>query len=187
MVLFERSREQYRDVYFFDKKFPTSRNIKFGSEMADALETYKLTGRPILDLMMVKLPKFAIRDKKFTTEFKYKKETIKILARPDSMKKDYSAFLEYKTSTRKWTQKMVDDSSQVTFYATAIWLKTKKIPQDIELIVVGTKALEDGRIVATGEILRFPTERSMSQILEMMSRMAKRWVEIKKFSEEILL
>lgn len=187
MVLFQRNEELYKQVYFFNKKLPRSRPMVFGSEMAEALENDELTGDPVLDMMMVKLPKFEIMDKEFLTEFKHKKETIKILAKPDTMKKDCSAFKEYKTSMRKWTQKMADDSGQITFYATAMWLKTKKIPKDIELVVVGTKALQDGKIVATGDIWHYPTKRDMSQILGMMGRMIKVWHGIKKLSEETLL
>lgn len=187
MVLFQRNKELYKDVYFFNKKLPTSRPMAFGSEMAEALENDEFTGDPVLDLMMTKLPKFSVMDKHFYAEFEHKKEIIKILAKPDTTKRDYSAFKEYKTSMRKWTQKMVDDSGQITFYATAMWLKTKKIPQDIELVVVGTKALPDGKIVATGDIWRYPTKRDMSQILGMMGRMIKVWHGIKQLSEETLL
>ena len=187
MVLFQRNKELYKEVYFFNKKLPTSRPMAFGSQMAGALEDDKLTGNATLDLMMVKLPKFSIMDKEFLTEFKHGKETIKILAKPDTMKKDCSAFKEYKTSMRKWTQKMADDSDQITFYATAMWLRTKKIPQDIELVVIGTKAQLDGKIAVTGDIWRYPTKRNMSDILGMMSRMIKCWHGIKQLSEETLL
>ena len=54
------------------------------------------------------------------------KELIPILARPDSIKDDMAGFKEYKTGQTAWNKKKVDELGQITFYATAIWLKTGK-------------------------------------------------------------
>ena len=114
-------------------------------------------------------------------------ETIRVLAKPDSAKEDYTAFLEYKTSTRFWTQKMADDSAQITFYATTIWLAKGFIPQDIELVNVHVEYLPDGQLQPTGEILRFPTKRTMVDIIKMTARIKRAWHGIKALCEHELL
>lgn len=184
MTTFEMSPEKYAEKYIYEKQERTSRNMAYGSLMAKGLEDDLATGDPALDMMMARLPKFELMDKPLEADLKDGKEVIHLLAKPDSAKKDYTAFLEYKTSVRDWTQKMADDSGQITFYATTIWLKTGSIPQDIELVDVRVKYDEEGRLTPTGDILRFPTKRTMVDIIKMVSRMKRAWAGIKKLCEE---
>lgn len=161
--------------------------MAYGSKLADGLENEEATGDPLLDLMMARIPKFELMDVAFQVPLKDGKNTIQILAKPDTAKVDYSAFKEYKTSVRPWSQKMADDSGQITFYATAMWLKTKKIPKDIELVDVVVEYLEDGSLQPTGEMLRFPTERTMVDIIKMTARMKRAYHGICKLCEQELL
>lgn len=187
MTLYERSPQEYADTYLYGKKQRISRNIALGSAMATGLEDDLSSGDPMLDLMMAKLPKFELMDKPIYAELKDGKEVIKLLAKPDSAKADYTAFIEYKTSVRRWTQKMVDESSQITFYATTIWLLTGFIPKDIELVCVETAYNPDGSLSPTGEMWRIPTKRSMTDIIKMTGRMRKAWSGIKALCESELL
>lgn len=181
------SPEKYADQYLFGKKQRTSRNMAYGSMMADGLETDEATGDPVLDAMMARIPKFELMDIAFEAELADGKKMIKILAKPDTCKPDYTAFKEYKTSIRKWTQKMADASGQITFYATAMWLKTGVIPQDIELVNVQVQYAEDGTISPTGALLRFSTKRTMIDIIKMTGRMKKAWHGICALCEAELL
>ena len=160
---------------------------------------------PLLDLVMSRLPKFERMDKPVeyslgqivhdphdgktyqVPALQYGKELIPLLAKPDTCKSDYSAFKEYKTSVRNWTQKMVDDSGQITFYATAIWLATGKVPQDIELVCATTEYGEDGSLQVTGDIFTFPTKRTLVDIIKMTTRIKKAWAGIKSICEKELL
>lgn len=187
MTTFEMSPEKYADQYLYGKKQRITRNMAYGSLMADGLESEEATGDPLLDLMMARIPKFEVMDKSFEVDLPNGKTAIKLLAKPDTTKADYTAFKEYKTSVRKWTQKMVDDSGQITFYATAMWLKTGKIPVDIELVDVQVTYLQDGALQPTGDIWRFPTKRSMIDIIKMTGRMKKAWAGIQKLCEKELL
>ena len=187
MTLFEMSPEKYVQKYIYEEKERISRNIALGKQLADGLENGELSGDPLLDLVMAKLPKFELMDKPFETELKNGKEVIKILAKPDTMKPNMTAFKEYKTSTRAWTQKKADESGQITFYAAAIWLKTSKIPSDIELVCATTEHAQDGTLRPTGEVIRIHTTRHMSDIIKMTLRMRKAWEGIKKLCEKELL
>lgn len=187
MTLFEMSPEKYVNQYIYGQQKRISRNMQYGTMMAEGLEFEEASGDPLLDLMMARLPKFDLMDKPIEAELKDGKDTIKLLAKPDTCKSDYTAFKEYKSSVRKWTQKMADESGQITFYATAIWLNTGKIPQDIELVNVQTAYDEDNRMTVTGEIFRLPTKRTMVDIIKMTSRMKRAWTGIKNLCEKELL
>lgn len=212
MVLFEdkNGEEKYADRYLYNKPQRTSRNMAYGSMLADGLEAEEATGDPLLDLMASRLPKFELMDKPIEVKIgrriwferdkeeiyvpvllnvnkKGEADDIPLLALPDTAKPDYTAFKEYKTSVRKWTQRMADDSGQITFYVTVIWLATGKIPQDIELVNVQVGYEPDGRLQPTGEMWRFPTKRSMIDIIKMTGRMKRTWAGIKKLCEKELL
>jgi predicted translin family RNA/ssDNA-binding protein len=66
------------------------------------------------------------------------------------------------------------------------YLATGKIPRDIELIHLPTHYV-DGRPQLTGEMHRFPTQRHMSQILNMMVRTRKAWAKIEELCKEELI
>lgn len=187
MALFERDSQQYAREYIYgEKRLPTI-NMQYGSKMAEGLENGEASGDPVLDLMMAKLPKFELMDVPFEVDLKNGREKIRLLAKPDTCKADYTAFKEYKTSVRKWTQKMADESGQITFYATCMWLKTGKLPQDIELVNVQVRYAEDGSLEPTGEIWHFPTKRTTVDVLKMCIRIRKVWVGINQLCEKELL
>jgi len=207
MTTFEMSPEKFLERYIYEEKERISRNMQYGSMLAKGLEFEEATGDPFLDLVMERLPKFERMDlpvedpKGFEVEvnrkgvkmkvkvpvLKDKDGNIPILALPDTAKVDYSAFKEYKTSVQGWTQRKADESGQISFYATAMWLATGKIPNDIELINAKVEYQEDGSLVPTGEILQFRTRRHMTDIIKMTLRMRKAWAGIKELcSNEIL-
>lgn len=207
MTKFEMSPEKFTEEYIYGQRQRISRNMAFGSQLADGLMIEEANGDPLLDLMASRLPKFELIDrpivdpkgkevlfKRNTEEFRInvptlenKGDDIPLLAVPDTAKIDYTAFKEYKTSVRKWTQKMVDESGQVTFYATAIWLATGKIPEDIELVNIETAYQEDGRLTVTGNMFRFPTKRIMADIIKMTKRMRHAWTGIRELCEKELI
>jgi hypothetical protein len=184
--------------------------------MADGLESGALTGDPVLDLMMERLPKFKIMDKviedpkgiivecfnyetrepeKYKVPFmKVGKMKIPLLAKPDTMKPNMTAFKEYKTGQARWTQHKADNWGQITFYALAIYLIKGKIPSDIELVHVQTEKQANvqldkniGGIGATGDMFRYPTSRNMMDVMRMMVRIKTCWTQIIKITEKELL
>jgi hypothetical protein len=191
MDLLERDLNKWVQVYLYNEKQRINRGMAFGRQMAEGLEREEATGDPALDLIMERLPKFEIMDKPIYATLKNGKNSVPLLAKPDTMKANMTAFKEYKTGQTSWTKKKVDESGQITFYATTMFLIKGKIPNDIELVYVPTAKDPDpdlmGRIGVTGEIYRYPTQRSMSQIINMMVRMKKAWETIQKITEQELL
>jgi hypothetical protein len=191
MDLLEHSVEKWKDLYFRGEQRRANSGMMFGRKMAEGLENEEATGDIVLDLLMERIPKFEIRDKAITAEMKNGKKTVPLLAKPDTMKADMTAFKEYKTGQEPWTKKKADESGQITFYATTMYLITGRIPADIELVWVQTEKQPNGsldvKIGATGEIRVFKTARTMADILKMMVRMKKAWELIEKICEEELL
>lgn len=175
MALFEMSPEKYANQYIYGLKQRVSRNMAYGSALAQGLEDEEANGDPLLDLMAARLPKFELMDKPLEAELPDGSHTIRLLAKMDTSKSDYTAFKEYKTSTRKWTQKMADKSDQITFYATTIWLATGRIPKDIELINIQVAYTPDGQLSPTGDMWRFKTTRSMVDLIKMCQRIRRVW------------
>lgn len=198
--MFEYSPEKFIEHYIYGKQERISRNMAEGSKVADALMAEEATGDPLLDMMIVRFPKFermdlAVEDPNGPeVEYVRKKKTIKahipalkdkngdipLLALPDTATNSFDKFKEYKTGVRKWTQNLADGSDQITFYATAIWLATGKIPEDIELVNGVFEYQEGGTLQPTGEILRFPTKRDLPRVLKMTKRIRNNWAGIKE-------
>lgn len=205
LTTFEQSPEKYVAQYVHGKKMGISRNIAWGKRLADALENGEADGDPLLDLVAAKLPKYERMDMPvedphgeeitdpntgltwLVPALKHQKGTIPLLAKIDTATSDFRAFREYKTSTRRWTQRMADESGQITFYATAIWIATGKIPSTIELVVAETAYDDAGRLYPTGKVTTFRTTRRMSDIIKMTLRIRRGWEGIEKLMEETLL
>lgn len=187
LTTLEHSEKQYKKFYIEGGRLPINRGMALGKEVADALERDEETGDAIKDLVISQLPKFALMDHQFETEIKIGKIKIPLLSKIDTAKKDLSAFKEYKTGTTKWGQKEADKHGQITFYAVVIHSITGKIPQDIELVWAPTQKTPDGKVELTGEIKRFKTQRTMTDILKMKARMKNAWQRIAEIVEEELL
>ena len=205
MTTFEMSPEKWAEKYIYNKKERISRNMKYGSMLAEGLENDEANGDPLLDLMAAKLPKYDLADKviesdsgveitnphdgkKYVVPFLQDgKEKIPLVAKPDTASHDYMKFAEYKTSVKPWSQSMADQSGQIGFYATTIWLKTGKIPLEIELVNIETAYNPDGSLTVTGKMFRFPTKRTMADIIKMTKRMRNAWHGIEKLCEKELL
>ena len=179
----ETSPSSYIKFFVEGKKLGINRGMALGKSISDALELDEETGDPMKDLVIAGIPKFEEGDD-IADEFMYMTLEhggikIPLRIRPDRCKKDLSAFKEYKTGPKEsWHQAKVDKDSQVTYYATGIYIKTGKIPGDIELVHAVTEKDEEGRPHLTGEIIRYRTKRTLIDVMKMKVRMMRAWKEI---------
>lgn len=172
MVLFEHNPDLWVEVYVLGREIEPNSGMIFGREVADCLERGDFSGDPELDAVLMQMPSLEIRDKAFTTTMRDGKDSVIVKCKPDTMSADMRAFKEYKTGTRLWTQRKVDEDGQITFYSTGMFLEKNKVPNDIELIQAVTE--KDGNVIRpTGELLRFRTVRTTGQCLNMLVRMKK--------------
>ena len=207
MAKLEMSPEKFVAEYLYEEKGRITRNMAYGSKLADGLMDDEASGDPMLDLVAAKLPKFELMDMPVTdpkgTDILFnrkgeefaacvptlinKGDDIPLLALPDTAKPDYSAFKEYKSSVKRWTQKMADESGQITFYTTTMWIATGSIPDDIELVNAQTRYNDDGSVEATGEIFVIRTKRTMGDVIRMTGRIRRAWQGIGELCEKELL
>lgn len=178
MVMWEKSPQIYKEVYLEGKKIPINRGMALGKEIADALENDLQTGDLVKDLVLAKMPRYELMDQRIEAELGKGEERVPILIKPDSCRKDHTAFYEYKTGPDgNWNQGKVNRDTQMTFYATGLYLITGKIPT-MELIHAPTEKDEEGRPSLVGDIKRYPTTRTKLDMMKMQVRMKKAWIEI---------
>lgn len=199
MKLWETDLNTYARRYFHGEKGRTNRGQALGKEVAESLETGVETGKPDLDIVIAQLPKYKLRDRVTHCDLSVGKgrdrHFVPILMKIDSLDPSYLMFKEYKTGAGPWTQKMVDEDDQISFYTAGLYLKVKslggvEIPTS-ELIWAPTEKHVDPdgmeRPYLTGEIKRFPTSRTYTEVLQMHARMSKAWREIGEAMAEELL
>ena len=186
-MAWEKSPQAYKEVYLEGRKMGTNRGQALGKEIAEALENDEDTGDAIKDLVIAQIPKMEIRDKEIHVVMGKGEDEVPILIKPDLCREDYSEFIEIKTGLEgNWNQGKVDKDDQITFYTSGIYFLTNKIPTS-ELIHAPTKQDEFGRPSLTGEIKRYPTKRKHLDIIKIMVRIKRAWVEIGQMCDKELL
>jgi hypothetical protein len=90
-------------------------------------------------------------------------------------------------SGRSWTQGMVDQHGQLTFYALLVWLKYGTLPKNIYLHWAKTDEDMQGNLKLTGDIKTFATQRSLKDLILFSKRIKTAWAgicEIGKFNKQ---
>jgi len=197
LIMWENSPAEFIQKYFHPDTYVqhTNRGQSLGKEVADALEKDEPTGKLEMDAVIAQIPKMGRRDEKIFVKLsvgKYpKREFIPILIKPDMCEVDYTRFIEVKTGSGPWNQKLVDENDQISFYTAGLYIKTKPIIPTSELIWAPTEKRidEDGveRPHLIGNIKRFPTSRTFADILRMHARMSKAWREIGEAMEKEII
>ena len=175
LSLWERSKDEFRRVYI-DGAHSESVAMALGSNMADAMETRKGNGDPIIEQGLFLLPEM----KKHNFEIKVKCSVCPLLGKLDEFDPKTKSLRETKTGKWPWTQKKVNNHGQITFYFYLIWLKYKKFPQIAWLDWLCT----DSESKDYGKVKSFPTVRSMSDIIKMHSRIKTAWIGISQLKKE---
>ena len=172
LQLFERNPELYREVYIGGREIYSTSALETGKELAMAIENGE-SDNAIIEHLRRFLPNYP----KIEYEIKAKLGDIQLLGKLDGYNTRKKIIGEIKTG-KKWTQKMVDTSGQLTFYALLIWLKYKTLPE----IYLHWCEANDGEL--TGEIKSFKTKRSKIDLIKFSSRIKKAWEGIKKLCQE---
>lgn len=181
LTIYEQDPELYVKVYIRGERMPINRGMALGSEIATALETGEPTGDLVKDLVIDGMGSLDLRDKMFKATI----DDIPIVFRIDSASKDLDYIKEFKTGETKWTQKKADEHGQITFYCAGVRALTSKIPK-AELVWAPTKKV-NGKPELTGEIKRFKTNRTLTDILKMQARINKAWKGIGELCEREIL
>lgn len=169
----QRDPRQYKDIYFDnrDELRTTNAGMAYGKVVADALEHGVETDDLLTDAAMLLLPKYDIADVEMRVDMKTKDGWITLLAKPDSLDSKTKAFMEYKTGKVAWTQAKAQGHLQMHFYATAIYLAHKVIP-DCKLVWIETEWI-DGIVKPTGHVEEFTVTLTMKDILACMALISR--------------
>lgn len=167
LQLFEKSPEQYRDVYILGQDILVTRRILLGREVADRMAEEGEAMDEDINFLKVFLPDYP--EKEFPIEADL--EGIKLLGKLDGFNPKKLVIGELKTGA-KWTQKMADKHGQLTFYALLVWLKYGKLPK-IFLHWAETAEDDFGEIYLTRRIVTFKTKRTLAQVILFSSRIRK--------------
>lgn len=180
---------RYRREYFENADKLDTKYLQYGKGIAEMIE--KGLHKDLLpDLMVYDTPEFEIR-----TEI----QGVPILSYLDSYDSVNNVFYEMKTGKIPWTQAKVQKHDQLTFYATALFHSTGKMPAYCDLQWIETKEGKTERvdfwrdgdtiINATGRIVSFHREfdeREIERMEQLIVRCAHEISEAYiKFLEEI--
>lgn len=176
--LFERSKNAYVDTYLRGLNGFENEAMRVGKRLANRLETDEQTDENIIEHLAIFLPSYPKREFPISVDF----EEIPLFGKLDGFNPWNKKMGEYKTGKR-WTQALVDKSGQITFYTTLVWLKYGKLPSQIDLHWARTET-KNNRIVLTGEIRTFRTQRTMADIILFRGRIKRAWEGIITLTKE---
>ena len=155
---------------------------RFGKKMSEHIEGDEETEDIELSTIKSQLKLLQKRNLPISCILKSVYGDIPLFGRLDTANSNLGAFKDHKTGINGWTQKKADGYGQLHFYATMIYLIKGKIPKaGIDWIKTIN---EKGEINVTGEIESFEVKITMSQVLDMMSRITKNAVEIDKLTKK---
>jgi len=179
LKLWEASRKMFWERYVLDKEPYDSEYISKGRALMEQLE-YGLSddNDPLLEAIVEQLPIYDEIELKLVQNIVTDKDDrIFLKGYLDSAKTDLSKFYEYKTGKHPWSQEKVDEDTQLLFYSTMIFLKTKKIPE-ATLVWAQTRMDDYGTLHYTGNIFDFKVTFTQKQINAMVKRILKTIREI---------
>jgi hypothetical protein len=166
--MWNRSQRQYIDTYILNQKRFENDAMIYGKKVADALETGE-TDDSLIEIATVAVPKYDIAEYKLNANIETNEGVIPLFGKADTAYDPPSlGFREYKTGQVPWTQKKADRHGQITLYALMVYLNEKKLPKSIHLDWLPTEN-KNGEIQLTGDIVTFQTERSLGELIEMMT------------------
>lgn len=160
--LFRRSKEEYRQKYFYGKETIETEPMRLGKTFALCLEKGELSGENVIDFALEFVPKYPEREVPIEVHC----GTCLLKGVMDGYDREINEGGEYKTGQQKWTQKKADTWGQITLYSYMIYLQTKKIPT-FKLIWYDTK---------NKQVEIFKTQRTTRDLLVFqMNDIKKTW------------
>lgn len=181
--LYEKDPNLYYQVYIEGLDQFRTKYLELGKRMSECLEKgYDEERNTLFETAAVLLPGYPHRE----FDIKAELEGIPLLGKLDGWNEKTMTIGEYKTG-KNWTQAMVDQSGQLTFYALLVWLKYKKLPDKILLHWIRTEEDEVGNLNLTLDIKTFPTQRKLKDLIVFSKRIKSAWegiCEIGKFAKK---
>lgn len=178
MLLLESSPDRWVKKYLDGEDVDIHNNgIDFGKKLAEYLESEEESDDIELEVIKDKLVRLETSEMTLNCVFKSAYGDIPLTSRIDTGNKALDAFREYKTGRgNAWSQTKAQNHGQLHFYATLMYLKTRKIPSCwLDWIV--TEEV-DGQVRFTGNISSFEVKLTNVDILKMKGRITKNALKI---------
>lgn len=183
--LWERNKQEYQRIYFMGGTVPRNRYTDFGSEVAEDAEKGTSSNEEVRALNAM-LPAYDSMEHKIDARVKTERGFLLLHGRLDTYDTKAIRFRERKTGKVAWTDRRVARHGQIDFYHMLIFLSTNKPPTEAWLDWAQTQEDDDGVISLTGHCEEFRADRSMEDILRMISRAKKAAFEIEDAYTKLL-
>lgn len=168
---FVRSREEYIRHYFYgEPKELDTPALRFGKYFAELLEKRVSHHDPVIDMLLRSIPSMSGREYELEAILPTERGNVRLLGTLDQFESSSLSFDEFKTGTRKWTQRMAVNHGQMKFYALMLYLKTHRIASS-RLIWIETERT-GGRVEPTGHFSIFPVQYTLPELLEFGRKLA---------------
>jgi hypothetical protein len=181
--MFRTSPDKYKNKYIFGDQYEVENDfITIGKKLASSLESESTTGDEIQDMVISSIIKYKYPEHEIREEFKSKHGEFTLLGVMDTFDETPRLKIrEYKTGRIKWTQKRANEHRQLKHYASLVWLKYKKLPEEIWLDWIPTEREGDGEVRFTGEPIKsFQVKIGLSDVLGYLAEATKVAVQIDK-------
>jgi hypothetical protein len=187
---FKRNREEYIRHYFFGEPGIESPAMEFGHSFAKNLEARagknaKANPDPVIEMALQAIPRLKSPEFHLSATLPSKYGQIPIIGTLDDYDPKTHDFNEFKTGTRKWTQRMANEHGQLKFYQLMLWLNHNVLKNKKNLIWIETENT-DGEIMPTGKIVKFPVEISLPSLLNFSRDVIEVAHEIEELYKEIV-
>src|SRR5574343_855975 len=167
----EKDPNMYYQVYFEGLDQFRTKYLELGKRMATTLENgFDCERDPLFEMLAAFMPAYPRREFDVKANF----EGIPLVGKLDGFNEKTLKVGEYKTG-KNWTQSMVDQTGQLTFYALLVWLKYKKLPKEIFLHWARTDEDMEGNLKLTCDIKTFKTSRSLKDLILFSKRIKLAW------------
>ena len=171
MNLFERSPIDYTAVYLYGEN-NTNPRMELGKIVAEMLEKGEENADKNLEFYRLFLPQYPFKE----FDVKANLGDIIIYGKLDGWDPKKNEVGEYKTGS-KWTQKMADETGQLSFYALLLYLKYKIKPEELRMRLFWMPTIIDPYegLKLTGDLKIFETRRTMTDLIDIMGRARRAW------------
>jgi hypothetical protein len=173
-VFLKQGWKQYAQTYIYDEQ-RTNPAMLLGKRVALMIEHDEIQNDEVLEHLRVWLPHYNHSEYVLKGVFC----GVPLIGHIDGFSEPPSLKLgEFKTG-RKWTQKMADETDQLTWYALLIHLNFGVKPEDIPMTLTWMPTEWNmGDPIVTGEIINFETRRTMSDVIRVGKKIKDSWEKL---------
>lgn len=172
-----KSPQKYIDEYIHGKPNYRTPEMLFGIKFAEDYENNQSDDETI-EWALAIVKHYPIKEHEMRVEV----DDFELMGRLDGFNDLFEEIGDFKTSSKPWTQRMADESTQLTFYSLMHWLIKGTIPK-LAIHNLPTDNSVRSDIQLTGEYLVFETTRTQEQLEQMLESIKRTVAEIRNWKD----